>query len=131
MGRRNIYIVACWHIAHQAEGLLRVLTCRIEEVFSIMTGLTHLAHLKSSYVSECLGFGEDGTKLAKSVGLDLWTSLVVWTSSSNHSHLVYVLRCVSVNETYSGRHGVCLLLLPQSWDKAKAQALGHWQCLTD
>lgn len=79
VGRRNIYIVACWHIAHQAEGSLRVLTRRVEEVFSIMTGLTRLAHLKSSYVSERLGFGEDGTKLAKSVGLDLWTSFVVRT----------------------------------------------------
>lgn len=114
-----------------------MLTYRVKEFFCIVTGLTHLVNLKSSsYVSECLGFGEDGTELGKNVGLDLWTSFVMrmhthLISSSNHSHLVYVLCCVSVNETDSGRHSVRLLLLPQCWDKAKAQALGRWQCLTD
>lgn len=32
-----------------------------------------------------------------------------------------------VNESCPGRHGVRLLLLPQRWDKAEAQAPQHWQ----
>lgn len=34
------------------------------------------------------------------------------------------LCCVLVNESYPGRHSVRLLLLPQRWDKAKAQGSG-------
>lgn len=54
LGDKNTYVVACWLSAHLATGWLWVLKGRVEEVWSIVTGLTDLVNLKSSYAPECL-----------------------------------------------------------------------------